>query len=101
MEHFEGIFVNDIVQDFKKIGVPVKTDKQVPGVTLFLPIAVIKPLVVQNIVKSYAYIRLAYAVLESRVAESDVNIHSFSILREASNKEVTPVRRGGGGKVRS
>jgi hypothetical protein len=46
MEHFEGIIVDDIVQNFKRIGIPVKTDKQVPGVTLFLSVAVIKPLVV-------------------------------------------------------
>jgi hypothetical protein len=37
-----NFFLNQVVDNFK-------TDKQVPDVKLFLPVAVVKPLVVQNI----------------------------------------------------
>jgi hypothetical protein len=92
MEYFKGVFINDIVQNFKRIGVPVKTDKQVPGIKLFLPIAVVKTLIVQHIIKSRAYIRLAYAVFESRPTESDINIHDFSILQGTKKRKVAAIR---------
>jgi hypothetical protein len=40
MEYSQGILVNDIVQDFKRVAVPVKADKQVAGVQVILPITV-------------------------------------------------------------
>jgi hypothetical protein len=89
VKYFKGILIKDIVQNFNKIGVPVKTNKQVPGIMFFLLVAIVKPLIVQGIVKNHTYIHLAYAMPESRPAEPDVNIHDFSIpeQRAAGNEK--------------
>jgi len=41
MEYFKSIIINDIVQDFKKIGIPVKTNEQVPGVYVIFTVTVV------------------------------------------------------------
>jgi hypothetical protein len=97
MEHFKGIFINDIVQDFKRISVPVKTDKQIPGIKLFLPIAVVKPFVVQNIVKSCAYTASLTPCLKADrlnlISTSMISVYCGK-LKKGSGRHPSGKRRG-------
>jgi hypothetical protein len=48
MEYTQGILIDDLVQNFKGTGVPVKTNKQVPGIKVIHSVAVIKPFIDAN-----------------------------------------------------
>jgi hypothetical protein len=80
VKYSQSIFINNIVQNFKVIGAAVKTDKQVFTANISASVTLVQLLIVQNIVKSPAYISLVYAMLERRLAELDDNIHVSNIL---------------------
>jgi hypothetical protein len=81
VKYSKGIFINNIVQNFKVIGITVKADKQMSTANVSASVTFIQLFVVQNIIKSPAYISPAYAMLERRFAELDDNIHVSSIPR--------------------
>jgi hypothetical protein len=72
MEYFKSIIINNIVQDFKKIGISVKANKQVPGVYVIFSITVVQPFIIQNIVKRHAYIRFGNLYLARQLPRSKI-----------------------------
>jgi hypothetical protein len=64
MKYFQGIFINDIVQNFKVIGVSIKAYEQVFTANVSASVTFVQLFIVQNIVKSPAYIRIGNAMLE-------------------------------------
>jgi hypothetical protein len=79
VKYSQSILINNVVQDFNKVGGPVKTDKQIPGVKVILPVTVIKSLIVQHVIKSPADVCFGNTVLERRFTELDIYVHSSSI----------------------
>jgi hypothetical protein len=80
VKYSQSILINNVVQDFSKVGDPVKTDKQIPCVKVILPVTVIKPLIVQNVIKSPANVCFGNTVLERRFTELDIYVRGSSIL---------------------
>jgi hypothetical protein len=64
VKHFQGIFINDIIQNFNGIGVAVKTDEQVFTANVAASVTLVQLFIVQIIVKSPTYVRFGYFVLE-------------------------------------
>jgi hypothetical protein len=64
VEYSQGILVNNIVQDLNVMSVPVKTNKQMPGIKVILSVTVIKPLIVQDVIKSPTNVGFGNAMLE-------------------------------------
>jgi len=64
VKHPQGIFINDIIQNFKVIGVAVKTDQQVFTANVAASVTFVQLFIVQNIIKSLTYVRFGYLVLE-------------------------------------
>jgi len=64
MKYSQGIFTNNIVQNFNVIGVSVKANKQMFTANVCASVTVVQLFVVQNIIKGPAYIRFGYVVLE-------------------------------------
>jgi hypothetical protein len=78
MEYIYSFIVNEVVKDFKRVAVPVKTDKQI--FVFGLPVAPIKPAVIFGGVKRPANIRLAYIMFKGGGAELNDKVHVPSIL---------------------
>jgi hypothetical protein len=88
VKHPNRITVKDIVKDFKRVGVPVKPDKQPLIFGVFI---VFKITVISGGVNRPSNVGLADTVFEGGFGESDVNVHVFSILLAAVR--VKPLRR--------
>jgi hypothetical protein len=73
MEYVHGVPLKDVIQDFKRVSVPIKTDQEV---FMLLPG---DRSVKQNLIKGAANIRHINAVLEGRRLEDDFFIHKASI----------------------
>jgi hypothetical protein len=70
MKHLHRILINDIIQYLKQIGIAVKADEQVfRGVTFFTHRVILRDF------ERPPYIGFTYTVFESRLPESNSNVH--------------------------
>jgi hypothetical protein len=81
MEYIYSLIINNIVKDFKRAAIPVKSDKQI--FVFVLPLALIKPTIIFDSIESPPNVRLAYMMLESRGIELNNKLHVSSILPAA------------------
>jgi hypothetical protein len=73
MKHPNRITIKDIIKNFKRVGIPVKADKQP---FIFGVLIVFDETVILNGINSPPDVGLAYAMLESRLGKLDVNVHA-------------------------
>jgi hypothetical protein len=72
MKHLHRILINNIIQNFKRIGITVKTDEQV-----FSRVSFFKYSVILRDFERPPYIGFAHIMFESRLPEHDSNVHYF------------------------
>jgi hypothetical protein len=82
MEYIYSFIINNVVKDFKRVAIPIKTDKQI--FVFCLPPASIKPAIIFGGVKRPADIRPGYVMFKGGGAEFNGNIHVSSILPVAA-----------------
>lgn len=81
MEYIYSVIINKIIKYFNGIAFPVKTDKQI--FVFVLPLALVKPAIVLDGIKSPTNIRFGYAVFEGGGIKLNGNIHVLNILLTA------------------
>jgi hypothetical protein len=64
VKHSQGIFINDIIQNFKGIGVAVKTDEQVLTANVAASVTFVQLFIIQVVIKSPTYVSFGYLVFE-------------------------------------